>query len=297
MPPIPSMSIASAVDAGFKTTVFVDRKQSLLREKVEYVDWREVGLPWSPDEVTIEGREVPYFAGFANLFRYKLLSQFPGWWFDCDTFILRSADDFVSLLPERGLLVGMQTEHSVNNAVLGGKEGSQARVLYEHAEPHFPNFSGWGETGPRLLTKLVQDDQIDVKRVAPQYFYPVPPKEYFKLYMPEHRDAFLQHQKDWFCVTLWGEMLRRSGLAYLGFPEGSYLHELSKQNPSWGTHATDLDKLSRHLLDVAQSDELRTLKKKAIVAERALQRERKVAERLRTQKWSRLGKRLGLFRD
>src|SRR5690606_15453350 len=104
LPDLARICVLSAAEKGFETVLFSDRVQSVSHPRLRVEDWREIELPYSPEEVRLQGRGEPFFAGFADLFRYKLLSRRQGWWFDCDTIILKSSVEFQSLLAEHDLI-------------------------------------------------------------------------------------------------------------------------------------------------------------------------------------------------
>jgi hypothetical protein len=233
------MCVLSAAEAGFDTVLYVDRPQSISHARLRVLDWREVDLRWSPDDVKLKRRDLPYYAGFADLFRYSLLTQTDGWWFDCDTLILRPAQHFASLLVPDSVVLGYEDDRVVNNAVIGSCNRSAMRVVYETALPYYPVFEAWGITGPRLVTRLVENGELSASIQCPSIFYPVHHNNISRIYLPEDRDALVAEEPGWYCLSLWGEVLSRSGLKYLAPPPGSYLADLLSRNPVLGKISGD----------------------------------------------------------
>jgi hypothetical protein len=247
LPDIARISVLSAAEAGFDTVLFADRPQDIAHPKLRIADWREIELPWSPDEVRLKGRSTPYFAGFADLFRYRLLSLHKGWWIDCDTIILKSAYDFAKLLNEKGLVLGYEDDHIVNNAIIGTSMPEVMQPVYEAALLHYPMFDKWGVTGPKLLTQMVSSKEVVAQLQPPASFYPVHHNEIAHIYLPEDSAELQRQEPEWYCLSLWGEVLSRSGLKHLAPPPGSYLADLLSRHPELGPVSGDGGAMASYL--------------------------------------------------
>jgi hypothetical protein len=235
LPDAARISVLSAANAGFETVLFADRPQDITHTNLRLADWREIDLPWSPEQVRLKGKDQPYFAGFADLFRYTLLSSFEGWWFDCDTIILRPASDFAEIMPVEGILIGQESKGVFNNAVIGSRNRAEMVKLKEAALPNYPISKYWGQSGPALITRMIASGQIKANVVGRDHFYPVHHTDIAKIYLPAHRDALREQEPKWFCLSLWGEVLSRSGLKHLAPPPDSYLADLLARLPMLGS--------------------------------------------------------------
>jgi mannosyltransferase OCH1-like enzyme len=249
LPEIARISIFSSIHAGFKTILFTDRKQSIHSSNLEIVNWQEIKLPWTPNQVYLKSEKKPCYAAFSDLFRFKLLSENDGWWFDCDTVILRSASDFDELLHPEKITVGREDDEIINGAVIGSIGKHQARYLYETAINKFPVLDCWGVVGPALITTMIKKCDVSAQVVDREYFYPIHHNDVFQLYLPEYCDALRPRESHWYCLSLWSEVLSRSGLKYLAPPTGSYLANLLNRYPSLGQIKGDNIKMSRFLSD------------------------------------------------
>lgn len=258
LPDIARCSVLSAAEAGFDTVLFTDRPQTLAHSKVRLADWREVPLPWTPEQVRLRGESKPCYAAFSDLFRFALLSERDGWWFDCDTLIVRSAADFAALLRPGKLVVGREDGLVINGAVLGSCARDQARLLYLEASSAFPILERWGVVGPALITRLIAESRVDAHVVSQQHFYPVHHNDIARIYQPSHCTALLAEEPDWYCLSLWNEVLSRSGLKFLAPPDGSYLGNLLARLPALGgirgNDAAMADFLSTNLLRINDAD-------------------------------------------
>lgn len=249
LPDISRISILSAAEAGFKVILYVDRPQAIDHPNLCLVDWREIQLPWSPEEVRIKGQNQRCYAAFSDLFRFALLSRYDGWWFDCDTIILRAASDFSALLEENTITIGEESKDVLNGAVLASMGRRQSRYLYEAALHQFPILSRWGVVGPALITRMVKECNVSAKIVQQEYFYPIHHSDIAQVYLPEYCDALCAQEDRWYCLSLWGEVLSRSGLKYLVPPPGSYLANLLARHPSLGQIKGDNTEMARFLAD------------------------------------------------
>jgi len=177
-----------------------------------------------------QGGKTGCLAAFSDLFRYKLLSSEPGWWFDTDVFCLKSASDFDSLAEaSKNVLVGCQSENVINGAVLLIKEKNVANEILKIAESKGNNFA-WGEIGPSLLTKFISENEKSSSVLSPKYFYPIP------FEMVEKTDVIFDEKgfsickkmtSEAYCIHLWNEAINRKKIPKELFPpSNSYLYEL-----------------------------------------------------------------------
>lgn len=249
LPDIARISVLSAANAGFETVLFSDRPQDITHDNLRLADWREIDLPWSPEQVRLKGKDQPYFAGFADLFRYTLLGSRDGWWFDCDTIILRPASDFSEILPVAGIVIGQESKGVFNNAVIGSRNREEMTKLKEAALPYYPMFKCWGLSGPTLITRMIDSGQIKANVVGQDHFYPVHHTDIAQIYLPVHRDALREQEPKWFCLSLWGEVLSRSGLTHLAPPPGSYLADLLARQPALGPLGGNEVAMAQYLSD------------------------------------------------
>jgi hypothetical protein len=158
------------------------------------------------------GRGSP--AGFANMFRYKLLHDRGGIWCDTDIVCLRA---FTFAL-ESPLWVGgeRQAPHRAkspgdgiaNACYLQAPAGSDLmRECYEVCAAWDKAAMRWGETGPALVTRLFLERGLVSHVLAPDTICPL---DWWNV------RAFVSRPfvppPEAFAVHLWNEMWRQSGL-------------------------------------------------------------------------------------
>ena len=252
LPNLARISVLSAAEAGFETVLFTDRGHPVAHPKLRTLDYREVELPWRPAQVRIKGETKPCYAAFSDLFRFASLAQNDGWWFDCDTIILRDAASFSNLMRPNKLTVGRENNHVINGAVLGSLGKIQAQHLFERAYTAFPIIDIWGAVGPALITQATSEGMIDPHILEQKYFYPVHHQDIARIYMPQDCSDLKDQEAEWYCLSLWNEVLSRSGLKHLSPPTDSYLGTLLARRPELGEMNGDPAQMANYLANNLQ---------------------------------------------
>ncbi|MCI5142062.1 MAG: hypothetical protein D3909_10145, partial [Candidatus Electrothrix sp. ATG1] len=90
------------------------------------------------------------YAGFANLFRYKLLLEKGGIWIDMDMICL---NPFIFQEP---YVFASENPHGVTNSMIKVPPGAEVmQFCYDRAVSFDPRDIRWGMTGPALLRSAV----------------------------------------------------------------------------------------------------------------------------------------------
>lgn len=166
------------------------------------------------------------YAGFANLFRYKLLCSEGGLWADTDVVCLRSRQS----LPRFPFLVSQRSPKGnpeINNNVMFHPDPAKGDIV-DLAHAITDRFDvkrlRWGDCGPRLLTSLVTAyKHISPKILEPDFANPI---DYFHCPDELLRPDVQLDEKSHF-LHAYNEMWRRSSVDKSGpFPEGSIMRSL-----------------------------------------------------------------------
>jgi hypothetical protein len=127
------------------------------------------------------------YAGFANLFRYKLLLEKGGYWVDADMvclkpFPLRPDYVFASELVQKLAHAMWKRPYQIASCLIRTPIGSEImNYCYSEAAKSDPTKLRWGETGPHLMTTAVQKFGMQ-PYVTPSYaFCPVNPWQWTQL--------------------------------------------------------------------------------------------------------------------
>lgn len=127
-----------------------------------------------PESKIFRYKDSNSYAGFANLFRYKLLFEKGGLWVDLDTVCLKPlvTDEEYIFGSERTKFIDFPLQ--VNNCLI--KTPAKCGIMefcYKTALSKDPNELKWGVTGPVLLTEAVIDFDLQKYIAAPHVFSPV----------------------------------------------------------------------------------------------------------------------------
>src|SRR5208282_928195 len=129
-----------------------------------------------PEEIDLrtQGEIKGCLASFSNIFRYRLLSKEPGWWFDTDVFCLADSDAFLEIQDHSpGISVGFEYDFQLNGAVMYVSEPSFAYELEALAEAKGYVIE-WGVIGPNLVTEYYHAHPDRVAALPTRAFHPVP---------------------------------------------------------------------------------------------------------------------------
>jgi hypothetical protein len=167
-------------------------------------------------------------AGFADLFRYKLLADRGGWWFDTDLICLRRIEW------RSPYFFAREDDTKINNALMRAPKGSPLmKLLYERALARVAQPT-WGETGPVLVTAVVTGSAFER--------FVVPRERVYPLHYTEAAAAFGDdpHERCWRqldgadTVHLWNQILEAEGIDKdARFPATSVYARLQR---AYGTH-------------------------------------------------------------
>lgn len=159
-----------------------------------------------PPERIFRYRDEGSYAGFANFFRYKLLLERGGWWADTDVVCLKPFR-----FAHARVYSGEATREGevVNNGVIRAPAGCAVMALaWRACRRADPSRLEWGETGPRLMLRLIRRLGL-AHRVQPAAAFC--PLAWW------HWDHVLDPSREWafgpeaYAIHLWNEMWRRAG--------------------------------------------------------------------------------------
>jgi hypothetical protein len=166
-------------------------------------------------------RGKPDLSHFSDYFRYRLFQETEHIWIDADVLLLRPFDD-----PLPPMLLAKEHATSICGAVMRlDRTQVDLGVLVERTR----NLAGkplrWGESGPVFLTSLYVDSPMFRNAYEPKFFYPILYDVFWKVLLPEERDACEAACREAFTLHLWNNIVVQLGVwKSLAPPAGSYLH-------------------------------------------------------------------------
>jgi hypothetical protein len=144
------------------------------------------------------------YAGFANFFRYKLLVDRGGWWVDMDVICLkpfRFPSEYV-FSSER-----VAGRPCANNGIIKAPAGAPVvKHAWEACRAFDPRAMKWGQAGPALLSKCVEQFELTEFVQDPNVFCPIDPPDWESVLEPRARHEFPDETH---AVHLWNELWRR----------------------------------------------------------------------------------------
>ncbi|RKD12413.1 hypothetical protein BCY91_12240 [Pelobium manganitolerans] len=188
------------------------------------------------------------FAAFADLFRFKLLLEKGGWWFDTDIICLKSLADI-----QHSLLIATSYEGEwgicANNCVMRGLAGDPLfQRLYDRANVADVDNIEFGHTGVHLLQGVAREMQLE-KAFAPfTYFNPISWRDvgHYILGKATYKQAFKEALRPYFkpktmqgkvmgndsyTVHFWNEVWRQNNWDKDGdYPNNSLFEKLKRKH-------------------------------------------------------------------
>jgi hypothetical protein len=190
------------------------------------VTLKDAGAIYPKDEVFFyqRGPGKGSVAAFANLLRYKLLHEFGGWWVDMDVMYTGAP------LPSEPTFYGYQDASIINNAILCFPEKHPLATTFLQKAEELGKDVTWGQAGPQLVTRVIEQQGLTDYAYPPAYAYPVPWHDAPFFYDPDKRsdvESRLTKSNAPF-VHLWNEILGRVGIQKsIAPPKGSYIDRVA----------------------------------------------------------------------
>ena len=215
------MSIASFLSHGHDYHLYVYEPVAGVPEGATVRDASEI-LPRARAFRYTEGGS---WSGFSNFFRYKLLLDRGGWWFDTDFVCLRRLD-----FPDEHVFASEFTlgRQMVTSGAIKAPAGSEVmRYAWNACEAKDPVKLVWGETGPTLMEKCV--DRFSMSDCVREWstFCPVGYRDWKDLIARRFDDRRIEAS---YTVHFWNEMWRSSGQNKDGlYPQSSLYDRLRRE--------------------------------------------------------------------
>jgi len=168
----------------------------------------------------------PSVSHYSDYFRYRMFASTPLTWVDTDVLLLQGWDQD----PGQALLA-LETPGSICNAVMrlpGDAPWLPELISETEALMHVP--LRWGDTGPRLITRLVGAQALLRQAAPPPLYFPLHWDDFWKVFLPEHADECRALCAQARTLHLWNNVVDRLGYwkEFLP-PEDSWLHTLFTQ--------------------------------------------------------------------
>lgn len=193
--------LLSFASHGYKVRIYSYDHSLILPAEIERFDAREI----MPENSVWKTPGSSGFAGFSDQFRYELLANEKTLWIDTDMVAMDNA-----LSPSNEYLFGWESDDFINTAVLGLPHDSDLLFqLREMSRSVDLETYSWGQIGPRLLTKIVQELSLQDLALPKSAFYEIGYRHSWKFFHPR-QTAFVEGATaNSMGVHLWNEFLTR----------------------------------------------------------------------------------------
>ena len=221
-------SINSFVRNDFSVNLWTYSQNSFskISTEVEIKDASEI-LPIDLLNKLNQNLQKANYSSFSNLFRYKLLDVYGGWWFDTDCFCQKNVKEFEKIIPNREYILGLERENYVGSAVMYFTDTKLLKYIEDKAYELIKENNyrlKWGQIGPDLITDVVISKELIDNILDPTYFFPVPPNEVQKLFNPNIEKNEENAINSSFVCHTWNEMFRKYNINKTIYPpRNSYL--------------------------------------------------------------------------
>jgi Alpha 1,4-glycosyltransferase conserved region len=164
-------------------------------------------------------------SAFANLFRYRLLAEKGGWWVDTDVVCL--ADRFAV----SGEFFARQDADFVNGAILHFEPRHPVMVQCLERAVRLGRTVKWGDNGPRLLTRVLEERGLLERALPAATCYPIHFSEAVDLLRPSRTPVLAARLGASQFLHLWNAMLEHRGIRKTCLPPtGSLLRRCADQH-------------------------------------------------------------------
>lgn len=154
----------------------------------------------------VGGKEKKVSA-FSNMFRYSLLAQEDIVWTDTDVVCLKDSGF------DREFVFAMQDEEYYNGAVLKFPPGHNAMKLASQYCWERRDKAMWGDLGPRLLTKIIDEYDLHLAALPTKELYPVHWRDMAKLFDPALGESIIESMRNSLTLHLWNDMFSRVSIS------------------------------------------------------------------------------------
>jgi hypothetical protein len=181
-----------------------------------------------PPNMIFKYKDHDSYAGFANLFRYKLLLEKGCYWVDTDIICLEPFQQRVEYIFAGEKIYKQNNAYKATNCIIYVPIGSTIMdYCFTEAMKKEPDKLQWGETGPNLLTFAIKKFDMVSYVANPSVFCPVDWWSWYQLIEESSNIEMLKASRS---VHLWNEMWRRNNINKSGnFPENSIYEQLKRR--------------------------------------------------------------------
>jgi len=238
-----ALCIQSYLDRGHSFVLYTAHPTQGIPKGVEERSAREILWP-APFEMRAEDRLG--VAVFSDIFRLHMMQRTDFIWVDLDAYCVKPFDFHTAYvfgqshtgnfptgvlrLPQDSATLALMTEFvrspNPTQPWRGARMHRRNRRRARSGETWGIETLPWGSSGPKSFQHFLRHTKEDAHAMSPDVFYPLPPKELWKLHDPHIATAEIERE-DVHSVHVYGHQKRMMTQTLNGLPRrGSYLHRL-----------------------------------------------------------------------
>jgi hypothetical protein len=226
--PYESLCLRSFIDRGHAFDLYTFDLNLAVPDGVRVCDAAELLAP-QDFFVYQEGFGKGSPSAFSNLFRYKLLVEKGGWWVDTDVVCL--AQD----IPAFGEFFACEDAGRLNVAVMRFERQHPVMVRCLEEAVRLGRNVRWGDTGPSLFSRVVEELGYANRAFAASACYPVHYSEAADVLRASKSAGLANRTATSLFVHLWNAMLQHAGVGKFSLPpRGSMLRRWADAHPVGG---------------------------------------------------------------
>lgn len=170
-------------------------------------------------------------AAFSDFFRYKLISEYGGWWFDTDCFCLKDVSEYTKIKSDYDLVSFYEETDSVACGVFYLKKGTIISTLIieefnQLLEVEKGKVSKWATFGPKFFTNFINKYNLLDGIFDPSFCYAIHWGGVDLMLYPQHLEEALDITKDSLLTHIWTPTFSEKQIDKNNPIEGSFLHKL-----------------------------------------------------------------------
>ena len=212
---------------GYQTFLYSFDQIGNVPAGVTLLDAAAIADPGTVTRFLYEGK--PNLSHYSDYFRYQMFRKTEHCWVDADLLLLKAWE-----LPAARTLLAYERADSINGAVMRlDNTRPELEELVTAAEAIMDRNLQWGETGPRLVTKVFREPALLARAYPPHIFFPINHDDFWKMFLPEYAEECELACQSSTAVHLWNNIVDKLGVwKELAPPAGSFLTRHFEANGS-----------------------------------------------------------------
>lgn len=167
-------------------------------------------------------------AAFSDAFRYTLLRDFDGWWFDTDCYCLKNVNEFIKLRQNKDIVTGLQIDGNVACGVIyvdksiatsAVNDLNATCIAYGYNVP-------WGSIGPGMMKSIIEKNTLHNQILPSEYFYAIDYTEMNLFCEKEFFTTGVRRIKNSYVTHIWDTFIKMNSIDKNDPPIGSLLYNL-----------------------------------------------------------------------